>query len=163
MHLGYIRDSTSHSVLNSLKIYDPQDTSRDPTRAVVWRAGEQDHAAMVEYEGLLSLHTVAGSSDARAGAMKFNGILEWLQLLTVSNPSPKQQKQEPVKMPEPEAEPRIVPSPVEEAPDALPAEGVSDELPIRLESAAAAPEPEAEFAEEAGQTPQETEMRHVEL
>ena len=50
MHLGYIKDSTSHAVLSALGIYDAADTSRETTRAVVWAPGAEQ-AELVEYEG----------------------------------------------------------------------------------------------------------------
>lgn len=50
MHIGYIKDSASHSVLSSLAIYDPADTSRDATRAVFWNAGAS-RTEMTEYDG----------------------------------------------------------------------------------------------------------------
>lgn len=106
-------------------------------------------------------------SESTLGAMKFNGMLEWLQTqLTASPPPTQKQKQKPAKVPEPQVEQRtedLKPSPVEDAPDALPAEGVSDESAIIPQAEAAPPEPEMEIMDEAGQTPMETEMRHQEL
>ena len=53
MFLGYIRDTTSHDILTSLGIYDSSDTTRDATRAVVWKVGA-DKPELVEFEGTLA-------------------------------------------------------------------------------------------------------------
>jgi protein disulfide-isomerase A6 len=50
MHLGYIRDTPSHSVLTALGIFDPSDSSRDATRAVVWKPGAS-RRELIEYDG----------------------------------------------------------------------------------------------------------------
>ena len=55
MSLGYIRDTTSHSVISSLGVYDPKDTARDPIRAVVWQPGAH-RTEVIEYDGKLSAH-----------------------------------------------------------------------------------------------------------
>lgn len=54
MHLAYIKDTASHAVISSLGIYNPEDTSRDNTRAVFWPAGASLTQG-VEYDG--ALHT----------------------------------------------------------------------------------------------------------
>jgi len=53
MFLGYIRDTTSHEIINSLGIYNSADTTRDTTRAVVWKVGA-DKPELVEFEGTLA-------------------------------------------------------------------------------------------------------------
>ncbi|WWC60512.1 protein disulfide-isomerase domain [Kwoniella dejecticola CBS 10117] len=94
MHLGFVRDTTSHSILSSLEIYDSADTAKDATRVVSWPAEATSHESLAEFEG----------------AMKFNALLEWLQFqltgeTSTSNDSEKvkggSKKQKPVKVPEP--------------------------------------------------------------
>ncbi|WWC87965.1 protein disulfide-isomerase domain [Kwoniella dendrophila CBS 6074] len=63
MHLGFVKDTTSHSLLSSLGVYDAADTTRDATRIVAWPAEATSKDGLTEYEG----------------AMKFNALLEWLQ------------------------------------------------------------------------------------
>ena len=101
-------------------------------------------------------------------------MLEWLQT-QITNPSQPSRKQQPVKVPAPDVGERTEQpnaSPVEDAPDALPAEGVSDEQtstdgsPVLEEGEAAAPEPKAESTpdqEESEQEPMETGRIHEEL
>ncbi|EAL22044.1 hypothetical protein CNBC1820 [Cryptococcus deneoformans B-3501A] len=83
LHLGYVRDTTSHEVLSSLGIYDSTDTTRDGTRVVAWSPGSQS-GEFVEYDGIL----------------KFNALLEWLQT-TFPSAAPSNAKQRPVKAPQP--------------------------------------------------------------
>ncbi len=102
------------------------------------------------------------------GVMKFNAMLAWLQSqLAVPAASPKAAEQKPLQAPEPERGEQteeINPSPVEDAPDAVPAEGVSAKLPVVPESEAAEPEPEAEAEPmETGQEAEETARSHEEL
>ncbi|WWC68438.1 protein disulfide-isomerase domain [Kwoniella pini CBS 10737] len=95
MHLGFVRDTPSRSVLSSLGVYDAADTAKDATRVVSWPAEATSSEGLVEYEG----------------AMKFNALLEWLQFqltgeTSTNNDSEKvqsgsKQKQKPVKIPEP--------------------------------------------------------------
>lgn len=53
--LGYIRDTTSHDILTSLGIYNSADTTRDATRAVVWKVGAEK-PELVEFEGTYRQH-----------------------------------------------------------------------------------------------------------
>ncbi|WVW80353.1 protein disulfide-isomerase domain [Kwoniella bestiolae CBS 10118] len=89
MHLGFVRDTSSHSLLSSLGIYDAAETTKDATRVVSWPAEATSKDGLTEYEG----------------AMKFNALLEWLQFqltgeTSTSNDSEKV-KQKPLKVPEP--------------------------------------------------------------
>ncbi|WWD05512.1 protein disulfide-isomerase domain [Kwoniella europaea PYCC6329] len=89
MHLGFVRDTTSHSLISSLGIYDSADTTKDATRVVSWPAETTSKEGLTEYEG----------------AMKFNALLEWLQFqltgeTSTTNDSEKV-KQKPIKIPEP--------------------------------------------------------------
>ncbi|WVQ97226.1 hypothetical protein IAU59_004336 [Kwoniella sp. CBS 9459] len=63
MHLGYVRDTTSHTVLSSLGVFDSSDSARDATRVVAFPAGATSKDGLAEYDG----------------ALKFNALLEWLQ------------------------------------------------------------------------------------
>ncbi|OXB38562.1 protein disulfide-isomerase domain [Cryptococcus neoformans] len=83
LHLGYVRDTTSHDVLSLLGIYDSTDTTRDGTRVVAWSPGSQ-RGEFVEYDGIL----------------KFNALLEWLQTIFTSA-APSNTKQKPIKSPQP--------------------------------------------------------------
>ncbi|OWZ55545.1 protein disulfide-isomerase domain [Cryptococcus neoformans var. grubii Br795] len=83
LHLGYVRDTTSHDVLSLLGIYDSADTTRDSTRVVAWSPGSQ-RGEFVEYDGIL----------------KFNALLEWLQT-TFTSAAPSNTKQRPIKAPQP--------------------------------------------------------------
>ncbi|KIR30496.1 protein disulfide-isomerase domain [Cryptococcus deuterogattii LA55] len=82
LHLGYIRDTTSHNVLSLLGIYDSADTTRDSTRVVAWSPGSQS-GELIEYDGIL----------------KFNALLEWLQT-TFPSAAPSNTKQKPIKTPQ---------------------------------------------------------------
>ena len=65
MLLGYIRDTTSHDILTSLGIYNSADTTRDATRAVVWKVGA-DKPELVEFEGMsLSANRVTANDKVR--------------------------------------------------------------------------------------------------
>jgi protein disulfide-isomerase A6 len=65
MFLGYIRDTTSHDILTSLGIYNSADTTRDATRAVVWKVGA-DKPELVEFEGMsISLDRVPANDKVR--------------------------------------------------------------------------------------------------
>ncbi|OXG21085.1 protein disulfide-isomerase domain [Cryptococcus neoformans Tu401-1] len=83
LHLGYVRDTTSHDVLSLLGIYDSADTTRDSARVVAWSPGSQ-RGEFVEYDGIL----------------KFNALLEWLQT-TFTSAAPSNTKQRPIKAPQP--------------------------------------------------------------
>ncbi|OWT40958.1 protein disulfide-isomerase domain [Cryptococcus neoformans] len=83
LHLGYVRDTTSHDVLSLLGIYDSADTTRDSTRVVAWSPGSQ-RGEFVEYDGIL----------------KFNALLEWFQT-TFTSAAPSNTKQRPIKAPQP--------------------------------------------------------------
>ncbi|WWD18130.1 protein disulfide-isomerase domain [Kwoniella shandongensis] len=94
MHLAYIRDTTSHSILTSLGIFDSADTTKDGTRVVAWPGGVQERSNLTEYQG----------------ALKFNALLEWLQAQLDGKPasstsssesSSGKTQQKPVKAPEP--------------------------------------------------------------
>jgi hypothetical protein len=50
MLLGYIRDTSSHSVLSALGVYDSADSSRDATRVVVWQP-DASRVELIEYDG----------------------------------------------------------------------------------------------------------------
>ncbi|OCF33217.1 protein disulfide-isomerase domain [Kwoniella heveanensis BCC8398] len=63
MHLGFVRDTTSHTVLSSLGVFDPDDSAKDATRVVAFPAGATSKDGLAEYQG----------------ALKFNALLEWLQ------------------------------------------------------------------------------------
>ncbi|WVF70862.1 protein disulfide-isomerase domain [Kwoniella sp. CBS 6097] len=72
MHLGFVRDTTSHTVLSSLGVFDPNDSARDATRVIAFPAGATNKDGLAEYEG----------------ALKFNALFEWLQgQLDGMNPS----------------------------------------------------------------------------
>ncbi|KAK4686384.1 hypothetical protein P7C73_g3754, partial [Tremellales sp. Uapishka_1] len=72
MHLGYIKDTASHSLLSSLGLYDAKDSSKDTARAVIWNGGVPNRAEVIEYDGVL----------------KFNALLEWLNSHLDSPSSP---------------------------------------------------------------------------
>ncbi|WVR05653.1 protein disulfide-isomerase domain [Kwoniella sp. DSM 27419] len=78
MHLGFVRDTTSHAVLSSLGVYDPDDTTRDATRVVSWPVGGAKDS-LVDYEG----------------GLKFNALLEWLQSQLDGTASPSAEKRTP--------------------------------------------------------------------
>ncbi|ORY24662.1 thioredoxin-like protein [Naematelia encephala] len=160
MHLGYIRDTTTHSVLSALGVYNSSDTSRDTARAVVWQPGA-DRASLVEYDG----------------ALKFNALLEFLQNQLEKPSTPPPTSQQPNNAPEArqakldEAEKRdrerreklaLNASKVEDAPEPQAAEGVSDESLVEDETTegVAEPVPEAE-ASESEVVPEETEGSSV--
>ncbi|RSH92698.1 hypothetical protein EHS25_008143 [Saitozyma podzolica] len=93
MLLGYIRDTSSHSVLSALGVYDSADSSRDATRVVVWQP-DASRVELIEYDGV----------------MKFNALLEFLQshidgTATPPPPSGSNQRQKPVEAPEPASPP----------------------------------------------------------
>ncbi|KAL7423661.1 hypothetical protein Q5752_001243 [Cryptotrichosporon argae] len=58
-HLGYIKDTASHGVLSAVGM----SASADNARLVFWQPGSTDLKAVEQYDG----------------ALKFNGILEWLE------------------------------------------------------------------------------------
>jgi protein disulfide-isomerase A6 len=64
MFLGYIRDTTSHDILTSLGIYNSADTTRDATRAVVWKVGAEK-PELVEFDGASSYRSLV-QADAQA-------------------------------------------------------------------------------------------------
>lgn len=134
MLLGYIRDTSSHSVLSALGVYDSADSSRDATRVVVWQP-DASRVELIEYDGecarldtvpTLSTPLRPWSMSGRnwwltfAGVMKFNALLEFLQSHidgTATPPSGSDQRQKPVKAPEPASpptasadEPKIAPT-----------------------------------------------------
>ena len=169
MHLGYIRDTTSHAVLSSLGIYDSADTSRDATRVVAWQAGEQDRARNAEYEGRCLPQPLHTSEDGRLGTMKFNGLLEWLQTQLERKAPPAEKESKPPKaeravedMAKEDARAPTQASKVDEAPDALPAEGVSEQ-PVVYDEGVAPPEPELEVGESEENEAMETGHVHEEL
>jgi protein disulfide-isomerase A6 len=113
MLLGYIRDTSSHSVLSALGVYDSADSSRDATRVVVWQP-DASRVELIEYDGesarLDTVPTVPTLSVALAGVMKFNALLEFLQshidgTATPPPPSGSNQRQKPVEAPEPASPP----------------------------------------------------------
>jgi len=55
--MGFIKDSSSHAVLSSLGIYNSADTTRDNTRAVFWHP-EAHRTEVVEYDGPLKFNAL---------------------------------------------------------------------------------------------------------
>lgn len=102
--------------------------------------------------------------------MKFNALLDWLQT-EMSSPSSAPKRRKSVEVPEQDVEERTEqpnPSRVEDAPDAIPAEGLMDDHEVvgesaRSESGAAPPEPEAESVDPVGEEAAETGRPHEEL
>jgi protein disulfide-isomerase A6 len=63
MLLGYIRDTSSHSVLSALGVYDSADSSRDATRVMVWKP-DASRVELIEYDGASALPNITSTRSA---------------------------------------------------------------------------------------------------